>query len=660
MQASDLSKINSVSEPSLHPDGTVAVVAVTRPDLQADAYVGQLWVVPVAGGQPRRLTRGFRDTAPQFSPDGSLIGFLRTQPGSPPQLYVVAGTGGEPVQVTDRKLGVSEFAWSPDGSRLAFVSREPEPGRYGTVEGLDAGAEPARRITTFSYTQNGLGFDIDRRAQVFVVEVPDIYAEPVVQPAPSADGKPDPVPTVAEPTRITAADADHQLVDFTPDGTAVGVIAAVHPERDLDRRTDLLLVPVDGGEPVDLTGRHGAYAIGSAAFAPDGRIFFEAGDLGPDGLDFIGRSHALYVIEAAGKPPAALTDTAAYDIGDSCGTIVTRSDGSVLVVEGRRGTHQLLRVAADGEVTALTGGAVDVSGVDATDTVIVVSYGHAGSFGDLGVVAGGRITDLTDFSAAIREQGLVTPRELVITGRDGYPVHGWLAVPEGDGPFPVLLMIHGGPFAAYGVRVFDETQVLTGAGYAVAYCNPRGSRSYGEEHGRAIRQAMGTVDLDDVLDFLDGAIAFDPRLDPERTGILGGSYGGYLTAWAIAHDHRWSGAIVERGFLDPELFAGTSDIGSFFGQEYVGTDAEQIAAQSPQAHVGDVTTPTLVLHSELDLRCPLSQAERYYASLKRQGTTTELVIFPGENHELSRGGRPRHRQQRFDIMLEWWSRTLPA
>lgn len=660
VQPADLELINSVSEPSLHPGGTVAVVAVSRPDFGADSYVGQLWTVPVAGGTPRRLTRGISDAAPRFSPDGTLIGFLRTLPGEAPQLYVVAATGGEPVQVTDRKLGVVEFRWSPDGSRLAFVSREPEPGRYGIVDGLDAGAEPPRRITTLNYSANGLGYTIDRRAQVFVVAVPDIGAEPVVQPVPSVDGKPEPVPVVTAPTKITSADADHHLVGFAPDGTTIAVIAAVHPERDLDRRNSLLLVRLDesatAGEPADLTGPHGSYLISSAAFGKDGTIYFEAVDLGPDGLDFVGRSQALYAIRDL-TVPVRMTDPQAYDLG---GTIVPRSDGSVLVIENRRGTHQLLSVAADGDVTDLTSGQVEVSGFDATDSVIIVSYGHPTSFGDLGQLVDGTIIDLTDFSAAIRKQGLVTPSELTIAGRDGYPVHGWLAVPDGAGPFPVLLMIHGGPFSSYGVDAFDETQILVDAGYAVAYCNPRGSSGYGEDHGRAIRRAMGTVDLDDVLDFLDGAIASDDRLDKDRTGVLGGSYGGYLTAWTIAHDHRWGGAIIERGFLDPELFAGTSDIGSFFGQEYVGTDPDTIIAQSPQARVGDVTTPTLVVHSQNDLRCPLSQGERYYASLKRQGTPAELVIFPGENHELSRGGRPRHRKQRFEIILQWWSRTLPA
>jgi len=247
-----------------------------------------------------------------------------------------------------------------------------------------------------------------------------------------------------------------------------------------------------------------------------------------------------------------------------------------------------------------------------------------------------------------------------VTDRDGYPVHGWVATPAGSGPHPVLLNIHGGPFAQYSVHLFDETQIYVDAGYAVVYCNPRGSAGYGQPHGRAIKDAMGTVDLHDVLDFFDGAIAAHPQLDGARVGILGGSYGGYLTAWTIAHDHRWAGAIVERGFLDPDSFIGTSDIGSFFSAAYTGDTPEHRATQSPQAVVAQVTTPTLVLHSELDLRCPLPQAESYYSGLKRNGVQAELVIFPGENHELSRSGRPRHRRQRFEIILDWWARMLPV
>jgi dipeptidyl aminopeptidase/acylaminoacyl peptidase len=676
MQAADLPLIRTVSRPAVHPDGTWAVVSVTRPDLDADATVGQLWRVPLdstgsagptsgaAGAEPRRLTRGFRDTAPRISPDGALVAFLRAQPQSAPQLWVLPTGGGEAVQVTDRKLGVTDFRWSPDGRRLAFLSREPQPGRYGSVEGIAPGAEPPRRITEWSWTRNGLGYHRDRPQHVFLVDVPDVADEPVVQPAPSAEGEPEPRPTVPEPRRLTTDDVDHSGIAFTPDGGSIGVIAereqrAGQVGAGIVRVLPLSVPATGGGSDVDL-GTLGPQAI---AFGPGGELYVVAQDLGAEGKDFVARNAALYVLSAWADPvPRRLTDPETQEVG---GVPLPLADGGVLLTLASRGTQQVVRVADDGAMTQLTRGDVVVSEFAVGGGSLAVSYADPGTYGELGVVdldgaEGGAPRRRTDFSAPLRATGLVTPKELTVAGRDGYPVHGWVAVPEGTGTHPTLLMIHGGPYASYGVDLFDETQVLVDAGYAVVYCNPRGSAGYGQAHGRAIRQAMGTVDLHDVLDFLDGAVAADGRLDGSRVGVLGGSYGGYLTAWTIAHDHRFAGAIVERGFLDPEVFFGTSDIGSFFGLEYVGETPEQVAAQSPQAVAGQVRTPTLVLHSELDLRCPLSQAERYYSTLKRHGVETELVVFPGENHELSRSGRPRHRQQRFELILDWWKRYLPV
>lgn len=668
MQPAHLPLIRTVSQPAVRPDGAAAVVAVTRPDLDADAYVGQLWTVPLGdgGGEPRRLTRGFRDTAPQLSADGELLAFLRAEPKGPPQLYVMPAAGGEPVQVTDRKLGVGDFRWSPDGSRLAFVSREPEAGRYGSVEGIDGGAEPPRRVTTWQYTQNGLGYYRDRPQHVYLVDVPDIWAEPVVQPVATAEGPAEKRPVVAEPRRVTEVATDHGPFAFSPDGATLAVVAAVHPGADEDLRSTVVLFavaepPAEGPfDAKDALGPETDLSVGGVGYDAVGRLHVLASEVGPDGRDFVARNTGVFLVEDGAA--RRLTDAETLDVA---GPLVALPGGGVLVTSQVRGTNQVLRVTVDGTATHLTEGPVQVTGIGVGGGVVALTFGDPQTYGDLAVLEGdgtapGALHRRTDFSAGLREAGVVLPAELTVTGRDGYPVHGWVAVPEGEGPHPTLLMIHGGPFAAYGVGLFDETQVLVDAGYAVVYCNPRGSAGYGQAHGRAIRQAMGTVDLHDVLDFLDGAVAQDARLDGGRVGVLGGSYGGYLTAWTIAHDHRFAGAIVERGFLDPEAFFGTSDIGWFFGLEYVGADADAVAAQSPQAVAGSVRTPTLVLHSEQDLRCPLSQAERYFATLKRHGVDTELVIFPGENHELSRSGRPRHRLQRFDVVLDWWERHLPV
>jgi dipeptidyl aminopeptidase/acylaminoacyl peptidase len=659
VKAADLGLLTGVSTPTVHPGGAKAVVSVTRPSLEADATVGQLWSIPLIGhAAPRLLTRGFRDTAPRFSPDGRLLAFLRAEPKKAPQLYVVDAAGGEPVAVTDRTLGVSEFAWSPDARTLAFVSRVPEQGRYGTVEGIDPNGEPARRIDSLKYQANGLGYLTDRRAHVFTVPVPDVWAAPIPDPAPKSDGSTDPAPSVDEPRQLTDGPWDDGAISFSPDGRSIAFISERHASRDLDLRSNVFLVPVDGGEARDLTGSHGSYSVIAAHYASGGALFFTAQDVGQTGRDFVAKNAALYVIDAAGAAPRRLTDPESVDFTES--DIAPRADDSVLLVDRSRGALVLTEVNAAGESRRLTDDHTVVGGADAAGETIVVSFADARTTGDVAVVEGAGLRRLTDFSAPLRSTGIIEPRELTVTGRDGYPVHGWVLVPEGEGPHPVLLNIHGGPFASYTHALFDEAQVYAAAGYAVVMSNPRGSAGYGQEHGRVIRQRMGTVDLTDVLDFLDGAIAEVPGLDAERVGIMGGSYGGYLTAWTIAHDHRFAASIVERGFLDPDAFVGTSDIGSFFGDEYTGTDPELMRSQSPQAVVDQVRTPTLVLHSSHDLRCPLGQAERYYAALKRRGVETELVIFPGEDHELSRSGRPRHRQERFDIILDWWAQHLPS
>lgn len=656
MKLSDLPLLGSVSAPTAAPDGSRVVVALTRPDLDADSYVGQLWSVPLTSGSPRRITRGFRDSEPRFSPDGSLLAFLRAGHKEAPQLHIVSAQGGEPVKLTDQKLGVSAFRWAPDGTRIAFLSRVPESGRYGTVDELGAAAEPPRRFTTLKYRANGLGYVTDRRSQVFIVSVPDVGDEPVYPKAPSAsDPTPEPHATVLEAVQLTTADADHDGLSFAPDGRLL-VVSARHDSRDSDLVRDVFELNPDapGAEPARLTD--GTRSVLDTHVAPEGTVYLVAQEIGT-GNDFVARNAGLYRLD--GTECIRLTDAETIDLGEVGSHVSSFADGSVLVQNRARGRVELVRVSRDGVATTVWNDNVTVTGHAIAGDTVVASFASPTSMGDVALVRDSAITTLTDFSNAL-STGIIEPLEFTAAARDGYDVHGWVVLPAGEGPHPVLLNIHGGPFATYSVALFDEAQMYADAGYAVVMCNPRGSAGYGQAHGRVIRQAMGTVDMTDVLDFLDGAVAAHPSLDGARVGIMGGSYGGYLTAWIIAHDHRFAAAIVERGFLDPEGFVGTSDIGSFFGDEYVGVDPELMRSQSPQAVVDRVTTPTLVLHSEEDYRCPLPQAERYFAALRRQGTEAELLVFPGENHELSRSGRPRHRVQRFEAILEWWARYLPV
>ncbi|MGO4584273.1 prolyl oligopeptidase family serine peptidase [Arthrobacter sp. 2RAF6] len=662
MKAEQLPLLYSVSAPASHPDGTRAVVSVTRPDFDADAYVGQLWSVPFDPAiPPRRITRGFRDTAPAFSPDGGALAFLRATPDGKPQLHVVEADGGEPQAMTEQKLGVSEFSWAPDSRRIVFSSRVPEEGRYGTVDGVGAGSEDPRLITDNQYRLNGLGYTADKPAQLFVVDVPELGAEPPVVPvgrAAKARGA-DAAGLAPPAVQLTFGEADHTSPSFSRNGESVYFVASLHEGHDADVASGIYRVPAAGGEATALRPDAAPQSVQEVCESANGEwLFFTAQDLGEDGLDFVARNTALYAMPVGGGKATMLSNVENQDIG---GRLETFGVDGVLALNTSRGSVQLILWTADGESEVLVKGPRVVIGASAVGDLVSVTYGDASSNGELGVLEKGELRVLTDFTKALRDEAtILEPHEFTATGAQGYPVHGWAVLPEGPGPHPVLLTIHGGPFAQYTGAFFDEAQVYAGAGYAVLMCNPRGSAGYGQAHGGAIKEKMGTVDMADVLTFLEGALEAFPAMDRESIGIMGGSYGGYLTAWVIGHEHRFKAAIVERGFLDPVSFAGSSDIGWFFGGQYTGGSPEQMTAQSPMAVVTGVRTPTLVIHSEDDLRCPVEQGQRYFAALKAQGVEAALLLFPGEDHELSRSGTPHHRRQRFEQILAWWARHLPS
>ncbi|MDQ0028228.1 S9 family peptidase [Arthrobacter bambusae] len=662
MKAEQLPLLNSVSAPAGHPDGTRAVVSVTRPDFDADAYLGQLWSVPFDQAmRPRRITRGFRDTAPAFSPDGSVLAFLRATPEGKPQLHVVEADGGEPQAKTEQKLGVSEFSWAPDSRRIVFSSRVPEDGRYGTVDGVGAGSEDPRLITDNQYRLNGLGYTADKPAQLFVVDIPELGAEPPVVPVGRAAkaGGADAAALVPQAVQLTFGAADHTSPSFSGNGESVYFVASLHEGHDADIASGIYRVPAAGGVTTAVRPDAAPQSVQEVCESANGEwLFFTAQDLGDDGLDFVARNTALYAMPVGGGEETMLSDVENQDIG---GRLKTHGPDGVLALNTNRGSVQLIQWTASGESEVLVDGPRVVIGASAVGHSVAVTYGDPSSSGEVGVLETGKLRLLTEFARALRDETtILDAHEFTVTGTDGYPVHGWVVLPEGPGPHPVLLTIHGGPFAQYTAAFFDEAQVYAEAGYAVLMCNPRGSAGYGQAHGGAIKEKMGTVDMADVLTFLEGALEAFPAMDKESLGIMGGSYGGYLTAWVIGHDHRFKAAIVERGFLDPVSFAGSSDIGWFFGGQYTGGSLEQMTAQSPMAVVNAVRTPTLVIHSENDLRCPVEQGQRYFAALKAQGVEAALLLFPGEDHELSRSGTPHHRRQRFEHILAWWARHLPS
>ncbi|MGZ4641868.1 MAG: S9 family peptidase [Blastococcus sp.] len=647
MRPTDLALLRTPGVPTVSPDGRIAVVAVTRLDLDGDEYRSQLWAVPTDASAPARpLTSGHRDTAPAYSPDGRWLAYLSAEPGGRPQLWVLPTAGGAGRRLTDHHLGAGAPVWSPDSRRLAYTTRVPEHGRYGTVDGVAPGAEPPRLITTLQYRRDAVGFLGDRRSQVFVLDLPADFADDAGSPA--------------EPVQVTTGDADCSDVTWRPDGAELAFVSARHERADRDLVRDVFTIAPDGTGLRQITGSRGD--CGQPAYAPDGRSIYVTAvpDLGPEGVDFVGRQAVPCRVDADGGPLEPLLDPAEHHVWNETPTTVVTPEGLLVGVE-RRGAVELLRVPlTGGAVETLVDGPFTVRSLAVGGGVVVATVAHDRSAGELIAITPGRRRLLTEFGRALGETGRVhRMAERTATAPDGYPVHGWVTTPPGPGPHPVLLTIHGGPFTQYGWTLFDETQTYVSAGYAVVQCNPRGSSGYGQAHGRAIQGGWGTLDADDVLAFLDAALA-DPALDADRVGVMGGSYGGYLTAFLIGRTTRFAAAISERAFTDPGSFVGSSDIGWFFPDGYLGTDPDAVAAQSALANAGKITTPTLVIHSEEDWRCPVEQGARLYVELKRRGVPSELLLFPGEGHELSRSGRPKHRLARLEHVLRWWARWLPT
>ncbi|MGY2082551.1 S9 family peptidase [Blastococcus sp. SYSU DS0539] len=645
MRPSDLALLRTPGTPALSPDGRMAVVAVGRPDLAADEYRSQLWAVPTDGSAPARpLTSGHRDTDPVFSPDGRWLAYLGAEPGSRPQLRVLPAAGGAPRRLTDHLLGAGAPVWSPDSRRLAYVARVPEHGRYGTVPGVDAAAEPPRLITTLAYRLDGVGFLTDRPGQVFVVALPADFADGTA-PQP-------------RPVKVTSGAADCADVAWRPDGNELAFVSARHERAGRDLVRDVHAVRPDGTGLRRLTESRAGCA--HPAYTADGRsiVVTAVPDLGPDGLDVVARQAVPCRLPADGGPLVPLLDPELHHRGDRTAATVL-ADEAVLVGVERRGTVELLRVPLGGGAPeTLVDGPFAVRGVAAAAGVVVATVAHDRSAGELLAVTGGGRRLLTGFGRELGATGrLHRAQERTATAPDGYPVHGWVTTPPGPGPHPVLLTVHDGPFRQCDRGLLDEVQVYVSAGYAVVQCNPRGSSGYGAEHGRTIRGAWGGRDADDVLAFLDAALT-DPALDADRVGIAGGGYGGYLATLLLGRTDRFTAAVVEGAITDPAGLTGSSDVGWYLTDQHLGTDPERLAAQRPLAEA--ISTPTLVVHAEEDLRTPLEQGQRLYVELARRGVPAELLLFPGEGHELPRTGRPRHRLARFEHLLRWWARWLPA
>jgi len=646
MTPEDITRIRWVSDVQMSPDGLRVAFVVTTLSEERDEYLSNIWTVAIDGGAARRLTRGDkRDAAPRWSPDGTRLAFVSEREGRKrPQLYVMPTDGGEAVRLTELAQGVGDPVWSPDGNRLAFLSRvggdeapqdEPE----------EPHSRPARVITTLKYKMNGEGFVYDRRTHLFVVDVDD-----------------------GSVNRLTDGDANHDGPAWSPDGSLLAFTSARHAERDEDDASDVWVVPADGGEARRVTDTAGP--VGRPSFSPDGQVIAY---LGHRQRYDAGYNWRLYTVPVAGGPPDCLSGALDRScrllgnsgplwsvVGDSL-TVGVQTEGDVHVYRFDVHNRQAPEILLDGsrQISAVSaaadGGRLAFAAMDPTSPAEVFACRPDGS--------GER--RLTDLNGGWKAEVALSPPQRIACERDGRALDAWVVKPYGFEPgkrYPLLLNIHGGPHMMYGHDFFDEFQVYGGAGYAVLYANPRGSQGYGEAFTRAVIGDWGGVDHDDLTAALDAALRQCDFIDPQRLGVMGGSYGGYLTTWAVGHTQRFKAACSERAVNNVHTLFGTSDIGHSFAEAQSGwlpwDNLDWYLKRSPLTYAARITTPLLIIHAENDLRCPIEQAEQLFVALKKQRKAVRFVRFPDEGHDMSRAGKPRHRLERFRIILQWFASHL--
>jgi dipeptidyl aminopeptidase/acylaminoacyl peptidase len=663
VRPADLAHLTVPADPQLHPDGRRIAYVLTEVDVDEDRYVRSIHLSE--GDRTRRFTQGPSDTSPRWSPDGRWLAFLRkgTEEGAKAQLFVMPVDGGEAQRRTDVPLGVSELAWSPDSTRLVVVVTE----WVAHVADLDDAERRRRpkRITRLPYRTDSQGWVHDRRDRLWVVDG-------------SGDEDPRPVaPDAVEPSSPV----------WRPDGAAIAFLADPADWPETEPHNQPFEVTLDGGEVSELAEPGMWSAVHHDA---DGRVFLTGL---PDPFEWPApnaiwlRDHAVTEGLAddgtvtRGSGLVALTAHLDRDVAASGTTGPRFVDGGFLTALEDRGTVGIVRVRLDGwdpaggqppEVDEVVSGRRTVTGytVAADGQAVVFTASDPATPGELYWREGGSERCITDLARSFRAEVDLRPTTRFTFDRDGSELDVWAVLPPGfddadERSVPVLFNIHGGPTAQYGDVFFDEFQVEAGAGYLVVGTNPRGSSGRGRDWCRAVVGSWGEGESVDTLDLeavVDATLARFPQADPDRVGIMGGSYGGYATARLLSRTDRYRSAIVERGLLQWESFCGTSDIGPYFDRMFLGTSllegADVHRSASPVTTAHHITTPTLVLHSENDWRCPPEQGEQLFVALKRAGVPTEMVRFPNEGHELSRSGTPKHRIERFEAVLDWHARYL--
>ena len=676
IKETDIYAFQWIADPQVSPDGRTVLFTRVTVNAKHDGYDTAVWIVPSSGGAARQLTVGPRDSSARWSPDGKRVAFTRSgespaggrpQPG---QIYVLPMEGGEARQLTDVSKGASNLAWSPDGATIAFNSTTTPKDleKPKDSEKMPKPDEPSdvRVITRASYRFNGGGYlDPDRPAHIWTVAAPMVIS------------------ATQKATQLTSGRFAESEFVWSRDGGEIVFVT----NRDLEPyykppTSEIYTIATKGGEPRKLANADGR--IGGITLSPDGRRLAFVGSLNGDPI----RSYSqpdLFVVElTAGARPKNLTEGYDFDIGGGVGgdqhpprggervAPFWSADGKwIYSVAAEEGRVNLKRIdAASGKVEPVTNGAQDIYGVSATPDAssVILAESTATRIGDLFALrlnGRGAQSQITDLNRELFGQlNLTEPEMFWYKSFDGRKIQAWVQRPpdwDRSKKYPLILNIHGGPHSAYGYTFDHEFQWMAAKGYLVLYPNPRGSTSYGQEFGNIIQFHYPGDDYKDLMAGVDDLIARG-WVDPARLGVTGGSGGGVLTNWTIGQTNRFKAAVSQRSIADWRDFWYTADFTLFqatWFRDAPWREEADFKARSPITNIEKITTPLMLIEGEADMRTPPGAGgEQMFRALKYLKRPVVMVQFPGETHELSRSGRPKHRVERLQHIVAWFDKYL--
>jgi dipeptidyl aminopeptidase/acylaminoacyl peptidase len=627
--------MESVSNPSISPDGKQIVFTRTWVDKVKDEYRSNLWIVDVEGTRIRELTSGsWRDSAPVWSPDGKRIAFLSDRDGTT-QLHVLWADTREVAQLTHLERAPGGLQWSPDGKNIAFTMFVPDNDPILAVKLPERPrgaqwARPAVIVNRLSWAADGrgplpMGFN-----HVFVID--------------SVLG--------GTPRQITSGKYSHSAPEWSADGKTMYVSAIRKPDAEYLRNdSEIYAIDLATLQVKALTDRKGPDA--NPQVSPDGRWIAYTGF---DDKMYTNHLASLYLMDRDGAGKRLWVG----NLPSSPAGVRWATDGTgVYYGMQERGSSNIYFVSIDGKVRKVTDGTHVLSGYSISGNgqaaAVRSSFKEPGVLVTFKVQNGASMKELIDVNQDVLAQvKLGDAEELWFTSKDGLKVQGWLIKPADFDPnkkHPMVLWIHGGPWSMYHVGFNWAFQNFAADGYAVLYTNPRGSTGYGQDFVNGIQYSYPGKDFDDLMAGVDAALA-KGWIDDKNLFVCGGSGGGVLTAWIVGHTDRFTAAVSMRPVINWHSFVGTTDGASWYYQfqKYPWEDPMEYAVRSPLHYVANVKTPTMVMTGEADLRTPMTQSEEYYRALKMLKKETLLVRMPDEFHGWR---RPSH-QLLQQLYLQAW------